>query len=109
MTNGAAHRICFTGGNGEGGDLLVEVGGRWVYVGTLSEWDIERDMIGSGNTFTGSGRFSHYWVSAKADRARVRPLVPDQPKPFDFVGTLCALTADEVTIIDVKPWEGAYS
>lgn len=107
MTSGAAHRLCYLGGDGDGGDLRLCIGTRWVQVGTLADWELARDMMGIGNTFTSSGTFGRYWVSAGASLARIRPCVSDSPNlDIDLVGTLCELSADSVTIINLKPWEG---
>lgn len=98
--------------DGTGGDLMIH----GICVGALGAWHL-RTLEGQGGalTFTASGRFAAYWVSAGARRATARavfqprqargverrPVSPAPPTIVSFTGDVQRLTINDVVLINV--------
>ena len=95
--------------NGAGGELRLFN----ATAGTLGRWFLRTDAAGV-LTFTSSGRFARYWLSAGATRGTVlahyhprtrrsdrRPASAARPILLTFTGDIQSLTATEVVLINV--------
>lgn len=83
--------------HGVGGTL--EVFG--VVAGRLARWHLHQDEFDT-ITFTSSGTFAAYWVSAGAVAAVVRPQLPRRPHVrLAFTGAIRTFTTTQIVLVGI--------